>query len=151
MNRPLFGQCLGQVVRLTDHDVSEILEDQAASRRRFGEIALAWGLCKPEHVWLAWCQQLNRLTPEVDLKLLGIDSQAMEHLPQALAREFGVVPLRSFGNQLVVAVTREGLGRACDELPKRLSKQVKMVVASRASIERAIDEYYAPHRNVVAG
>ena len=54
----LFGQCLGRVVPLSAHDVSEILEHQAATRRRFGEIALAWGLCRPQHVWQAWWAQL---------------------------------------------------------------------------------------------
>jgi hypothetical protein len=153
MNRPLFGQCLGQVVSLSDHDVSEILEDQAASRRKFGEIALAWGLCQPHHVWLAWCQQLNRLTPEIDLKVLGIDAQAVVHMPQALAKEFGVVPIRSFGDQLVVATCREGLGRASSELPKLLRKDEKLDVATRASIDKAIDDYYAPHSmpHAVAG
>jgi type IV pilus assembly protein PilB len=145
MSRPLFGQYLGQVVEISDHDVAEILEDQAASRRRFGEIALAWGLCQPEHVWLAWCHQLARLTPEVDLKTLGIDAQSMAHLPRALAEEFHVVPVRSFRDQLVVAADQAGLARASNELPKLLSKSIKLVVASRASIDAAIREYYAPH------
>jgi len=144
MSRPLFGECLSDVVGLSDHDVSEILEDQAGSRRRFGEIALAWGLCRPEDVWQAWCQQLNRLTPEVDLKKIGIDAQAAAHLPKAVAREFCVMPIRSFGNHLVVATTRENLGRTCSELPKVVKKDLKVVISSRASIERAIEEYYAP-------
>jgi hypothetical protein len=54
---------------------------------------------------------------------------------------------------LVVAAAREGLGRASSELPKLLRKDVKLVVASRAAIETAIEEYYAPHtsRHAVAG
>lgn len=142
MSRPLFGECLSDVVGLSDHDVSEILEDQAGSRRRFGEIALAWGLCRPEDVWRAWCTQLNRLTPEVDLKKIGIDAQAAGHLPKAVAREFCVMPIRSLGNLLVVATARENLGRVCSELPKVVKKDVKFVIASRAAIERAIEEYY---------
>jgi type IV pilus assembly protein PilB len=144
MSRPLFGECLSDVVGLSNHDVAEILEDQAGSRRRFGEIALSWGLCRPEDVWQAWCHQLNRLTPEVDLQKIGIDAQAAAHLPKAVAREFCVMPIRSFGNQLVVAAARENLGRVCSELPKVVQKDVKFVVASRAAIERAIEEYYAP-------
>ena len=147
MSRPLFGECLSDVVGLSDHDVAEILEDQAASRRRFGEIALAWGLCRPEDVWQAWGRQLNRLTPEVDLHKVGVDAQAAAHLPKSVAREFCAVPIRSFGNILVVATTRENLGRACNELPKGVKKDVKLVVTSRASIERAIEAYYEPQRS----
>ena len=150
MSRPLFGECLSDVVGLSDHDVAEILEDQAASRRRFGEIALAWGLCRPEDVWQAWARQLNRLTPEVDLKKIGIDAQAAAHLPKSVAREFCVMPIRSFGDYLVVATTRENLGRVCGELPKVVKRELRLVIASRATIERAIEEYYAPSTRAAA-
>src|SRR3712207_9173181 len=96
----MFGQCLSQVVQLSDHDVAEILEDQAASRRRFGEIALAWGLCQPQHVWQAWWAQLSAHTPQVDLRTLGVDAQATACLPRGLAVAFGVMPLRTFKDQL---------------------------------------------------
>jgi hypothetical protein len=32
----------------------------------------------------------------------------------------------------------------CAELPKVVKKNLKFVVATRAAIERAIEEYYAP-------
>ena len=73
----LFGECLGKVVRLSAHDIAEIMEHQAATRRRFGEIALSWGLCRPQHVWQAWWDQLSLHTPHVDLTKLGIDAQAV--------------------------------------------------------------------------
>src|SRR5439155_6477219 len=55
--RARIGELLSRMVPLSGHDVEEILQEQSATRRRFGEIALAWGLCKPEHVWDAWGQQ----------------------------------------------------------------------------------------------
>ncbi len=143
MNGTRFGECLGQVVNLSEHDVAEILEDQSSSHRRFGEIAMAWGLCRPEDVWHAWCHQLARLTPEVNLATIGIDSQAIAHLPASLAREFGVVPIRSFGGQLVVATDALGAARAAQELPRLLPASIKFVVASRESIAAAIERYYS--------
>ncbi len=59
MSRPRFGELLSRFVNLSAHDVSEILEDQSSSRRRFGEIALAFGLCQPQHVWKAWWCRLS--------------------------------------------------------------------------------------------
>lgn len=40
MRHLLFGEWLGRLVPLSTHDVSEILADQAATGRPFGEIAL---------------------------------------------------------------------------------------------------------------
>src|SRR5215207_2344771 len=98
-----FGDYLGKVVRLSTHDVAEILEDQAATRRRFGEIALAWGLCRPQHVWQAWWDQLSRHTKRVDLTEIGVDSQAVAHVSRELAVQFRAIPLRSYREQLVIA------------------------------------------------
>jgi hypothetical protein len=140
----LFGECLGRVVRLTAHDVSEILEHQAATRRRFGDIALAWGLCRPHHVWQAWWEQLASQTPLVDLYRIGVDAQAVSHVPADLAVQFRAVPLRCHQEQLVVATCEEGLPRARAELPALLNKQVQFVTADPAQLDEALVAYY-PH------
>lgn len=139
---PLFGELLGKVVRLSAHDVAEILEHQAATRRKFGEIALAWGLCRPQHVWQAWWEQLSSDTPTVDLNRIGVDTQAVAHVPADLAVQFRAVPLRCHGDQLVVATCERGLARASAELPGLVGKQVKFVLAEPAQLDEAIAAYY---------
>jgi hypothetical protein len=139
---PLFGECLAKVVRLSAHDVSEILEHQAATRRKFGEIALAWGLCRPQHVWQAWWAQLATDTPCVDLHRIGVDVQAVAHLPADLAVQFRAVPLRCHEDQLVVATCERGLARAAAELPALIGKQVKFVVAEPSQLDEVIVAYY---------
>src|SRR4051812_15758645 len=84
--RSRIGELLSRIVPLSGHDVEEILQDQAGTNRKFGEIALAWGLCQPQHVWKAWCRQLASAgTEQVDLKLVGIDAQAAASIPAELA------------------------------------------------------------------
>jgi hypothetical protein len=145
----LFGECLGKLVRLTAHDVSEILEHQAATRRRFGEIALAWGLCRPQHVWQAWWEQLAQRTPHVDLHRLGVDAQAVSHVPADLAVQFRAVPLRCHHEQLVVATCEQGFARARAELPALLHKQVQFVTADPAQLDEALLAYYPQAFGVV--
>jgi hypothetical protein len=139
---PLFGELLAKVVRLSDHDVAEILEHQTATRRKFGEIALAWGLCRPQHVWQAWWEQLSSDTPSVDLHRIGIDAQAVAHVPAELAVQFRAVPLRCHDDQLVVATCERGLARASAELPGLIGKQIKFVTAEPAQLDEAIAAYY---------
>ena len=138
-----FGECLGKVVRLTAHDVSEIMEDQAATRRKFGEIALAWGLCRPQHVWQAWWNQLSREAKRVDLTKIGVDSQAVIHVPGDLAVQFRAIPLRSYREQLVIATCDQGIARARAELPGLLpAKQLQFVLAEPEQLDVAIAAYY---------
>jgi type IV pilus assembly protein PilB len=152
MSSMLFGQCLGRVVTLSTHDVSEILEHQAATRRKFGEIALAWGLCRPQHVWRAWWEQLSQQqAPAVDLTRIGVDAQAVGSVPTEIAHRYGVVPLRCFEDQLVVATTEPALPAARSDLPRLLGKQVKFVVAERRQLDDALAAYYpAPLRTAPA-
>lgn len=143
MSRQRFGELLGRLVSLTPHDVSEILEEQASSRRRFGEIALAFGLCKPDHVWRAWWTQLSGAPERVELDTIGIDTQAVGHLPRELAMQYNVIPLRVCGTQMVLAAGEGSLMRAMEELPRTMKLQLKFVLADPREIRRAIELYYA--------
>lgn len=142
MTRPRFGELLSHLVTLTPQDISEILEDQTSSRRRFGEIALSLGLCKPQHVWKAWWSQLSGAPERVDLEAIGIDSQSLCHLPRALAVDYNVIPVRASGTQMVIAAGEGALMRAMEELPRRLKIQLKFVLADPRQIRQAIATYY---------
>ena len=141
-----FGEYLARVVDLSGHDVAEILEDQSASGRRFGEIALAWGLCQPQHVWEAWANQLEHRTPTVDLDALGVDAQATAELPARLARRFSAVPVRRAGAELVVATDADSLPRAEARLPALVGGNVHFVLAPTAQIQSALRTYYPTSR-----
>src|SRR3712207_5185837 len=94
MHGTLFGELLGQLVALSRHDVDEILAEQSASRRRFGRVALALGLCQPRHVWRAWSKQLALRTPRLNPREADVDPRAASLLSRAVAAQFGVAPVR---------------------------------------------------------
>ena len=142
-NRPRMGELLSKMVPLSGHDVEEILQEQTATRRRFGEIALAWGLCRPEHVWDAWCQQSTDGTETVDLDRIGVDAQAAAMLPARVAREHHVIPLR-VANDAVLLATANGAMEHSDELSALLHRRVTFVHADMTQLERMLDRYYPP-------
>jgi hypothetical protein len=146
MRHVLFGEWLGRLVPLSPHDISEILADQAASGRSFGEIALAWGLCRPQHVWQAWWRQLSERPRQVDLDRVGVDSQAIVHLPRPLALQFRAVPIRAFDTQLVVAASILTLTQAQEKLPPLVRRQLVFVPAADAQIDKALRTYYTETR-----
>jgi hypothetical protein len=137
-----FGEMLRRFVPLSNHDVSEILEDQALSHRRFGEIALSLGWCQPDHVWRAWGAQLAHNPQHVDLDRIGIDNQALAILGSARARQFGVIPVRVLDDQLILAASQPNLDHARNELPQHLSRKLLFVIAPESQIQNAIDRFY---------
>ena len=139
------GQLLQRVVPISEHDIHEILTEQSNTRRRFGSIALSWGLCEPEHIWSAWLSQLEYGPQHVNLRDMGIDGQATAHMSRELALRFRAVPVRVLGEQIVIAIDETYLEQAREELGKLLAREIKFVTADAIEIDRAIKKYYT-HR-----
>jgi hypothetical protein len=140
------GELLSKMVRLTAMDVEEILEQQSVSNRKFGEIALEWGLCAPQHVWTAWYHQLAENQPLIDLNDFGIDTQAIQQVPQELAARLNIIPLRGCEDQLVVAIPPEAPESIMDELSRILGKNIRVVRANAEQIRHAINTHYGKGR-----
>lgn len=143
MSSARFGELLGRFVPLSGQDVSEILEDQAISHRRFGQIALSWGLCRPEHLWRAWGAQLAYMPEHVDLKTIGIDTQSLTGLTATIARDYRVIPVRCLPDLLILAASEGALARAAEHLPRLLDKKIQFVLADPDQIDAAIRDCYS--------
>jgi type IV pilus assembly protein PilB len=136
------GVLLCRLVSLTTHDIEEILEEQKYTGRRFGEIALAWGLCTPADIWHAWSDQLEERVQYVNLDSVGIDTQALSLLPAELADRYEVIPLRAVGNRLVLAASEASLARAQAELAGQVNSDLRFVVVNATELRRAIETHY---------
>jgi hypothetical protein len=145
MSQVRFGELLGRLVNLSRHDVDEILEEQSSTHHRFGEIALSWGLCAPEHVWQAWCDQLLEQVQKVDLEKLGVDAQAAATIPADLARRLMALPIRCMGRVLIVAVSDHNTETIAAELRKVTDKELRFVVADTQQLVFALNVYCAEH------
>jgi hypothetical protein len=143
MSHRRIGQLLSTLVPMTDQDVEEILQEQDLSHRQFGEIAIAWGLCTPAHVWEAWARQPHETLLHVDLDQLGVDSQAAAFLAREHAKQFGAVPIRAFETLLVFAVKNVD---ACVALEQLFGgkHRIAFVIADADKIDEAISTYYCP-------
>lgn len=137
------GQILSKNVPLSAHDIEEICEEQKATRSCFGDAALALGVVRPEHVWQAWIEQIQGEDVEIDLDALGVDSQAVAHLPADVAHEFGVVPVRVHKNEIVLASARKVDQQTLLQIQAQCEKNIVIAIARGASVEREIARHYA--------
>lgn len=142
MDRQRIGEVLGRMGQLSPHDIDEILTEQRATRQRFGTVAVSLGFCQPEHIWAAWCDQLNGRVELVDLTTVGIDAQAVDFLPREIALGLRALPIRVWEGQLVVAVSAESAAGAVSELGRRVGMVVKCVMTTEEQLGRALELYY---------
>ena len=141
------GELLSKIVPLTGHDIDEVLHEQSTMHGRgdhqpFGDIALALGLCRPEHVWKALCGQLEHAPRSIDLETFGIDTQATAFLSAETAHRLRVIPVRVFGEFLIVAIDEVSNLRELTDLPALSGRNVRFVIADSNALRRAIDTYY---------
>jgi hypothetical protein len=101
---PRIGQILRDMGVISDHDVEEILVQQRRSRQKFGQIARTWGLARPEQIWEAWCRQLVERGIQIDLNEIGVDTHAVTKVDREFAFARRVLPVRLWGEHLVVAL-----------------------------------------------
>ena len=144
MSRPLIGQVLSRMGKLSTIDIDEILVEQAVTHLRFGEIALSWGLFEPDHLCEAWCRQFAEGTPRVNLDEADIDAHATQLVSADLARRLGIIPVRSIADQVVIATSRPIDSAELLELLQATGKDVRFISSDAPQIERAIRRYYPP-------
>jgi hypothetical protein len=144
MGQHRFGEFLRRLMPLSQHDIEEILQEQASSNRRFGEIAMAMGLATPEQVWRAWLDQLEGRTDRVALTDIGVDAQAVRHLPANLAWSKRVVALRCLDDHLVVAVDAPPEASTRATIERSTGKRVRFVMTDPRHLHAALDRYYGP-------
>ena len=145
MRADRIGDILSRIIPLSNHDIEEILQEQRHSHRPFGDIALSMGFCQPSDIWQAWSGQLDgtdgQMKP-IDLDTFGIDAQAVELMPAFDARRWTAIPVRVFGDALVVAIDQADIAQSKSVVRVRPGLKIKFVVAERSKIIRAIDTYY---------
>ena len=142
------GELLSRIVGLGTHDVDEILHEQAYNPKRFGSIALSWGLCEPKHVWQAWTTQLDHRLETVVLPDMGIDAQAAERFSNILAWHYHAIPIRHWDNTLVIATAEPWKQRAMKDLPLLFPKHLKFVLTNQQDLLYALAQYYPSTENV---
>jgi len=146
MHADRIGEILSRIIPLSSHDIEEILHEQRYTHRPFGDIALAMGLCQPQDVWQAWSGQLDGTDGnprKIDLDSIGIDSQAIEFVSRDDAKRWTAIPVRVFGDELVIAVDPANSPQSRSAIRVRRGLRVKFVLADRRQIEQAIEIYYA--------
>jgi len=137
------GEILVKMGALTERQVEQILAHQARSGQKFGQIAVAWGWVEPQQVWEAWARQLCVEARWADPCELGADTEAVRRVPAGVACRYEVVPLRAWGEHLVLAVAERAVERARRELPRLLRGRLYFCTARDEQIAECLEKFYA--------
>lgn len=116
-------------------DVRDALVEAQETDRRLGEVMLARGLIRD--------RDLARLLAEqeklefIDLAKIDLDDNAVDYLPESVARRVNAIAYGFHNSVLLVAVADPTDEDALDEIREAVGRRVKFKVALPSEIESA--------------
>ena len=113
-----------------------VLEQQTATRQRFGEICVREGFVDGEHLAMALSEQFNM--QYVDLKDFRMNEEILNTLPPDAIYRFRFVPLEMTPEALVVAISDPSDVINLDELELLIDRPLQIRIASEAAISATL-------------
>ena len=120
--------------------LQEAIELQRVTKERLGRILVKFGYITEEEIIRTLSHQLR--IPAVDLSKEVFDKKLVLLIPQNVAENYLLVPVRENGKFLQVAMADPLNILAIDELTIRTKKIIDPVIASEEEIKQAIEELY---------
>lgn len=139
-NLPL-GQVLVEAGFLTQEKLEEALQMQKGSGKRLGDLLVDNGFVTEHNLMLALQQRLE--VPFLDLRDQRIDRNAVQLVPEELAKKYNLIPLKLSGDELTVATNNPLDFYAFEELSLVTGMRVSSVLATKQDIRDAIQRCYA--------
>ncbi|MCL4198402.1 MAG: hypothetical protein KJZ69_13020 [Phycisphaerales bacterium] len=136
------GELLVQQGHLTEEQVEEILEAQRECGRPFGYLAEKLFGLSVQEIEGAWAKQYEMMTGTVDLDRERIDREVNSLVSRRQAWQFGIMPLRRHGSELLVGTTVEHLPRAVRFVTWHIDEPTSFVITSNKSLEAMLRTHY---------
>src|SRR5438552_78226 len=139
--RPRLGTLLIQRQILTPEQLEAAVRYQTAAGCRLGEALIELGFCSDADVARSLADQLE--IPFVDLDQDPPDAASISLLPRDVAFEYNVVPVRTEGTRLVVAVL-DPYNIQLDEILRRATgRQIVIAMAPERQIQQQLRQHYS--------
>lgn len=142
------GQILIKSGVLTEQQLSEALIQQKATHLRLGEILL-------QNNYITEMEMINSLTqqlsiPYVDLSTVRTDNSLCSIIPETMAKNHLMIPLRREGSVLTLALADPLDYNAMNDVGTYTKLKIYPVIAERSKIQTKIKELYTAQKAVAA-
>lgn len=140
ISKKRLGEALLSAGLLTNPQLDLALKEQSGTGEKLGEVVLRMGFVKKKEL----LKVLSDLweVPFIDLKEILIDPKAVALVPETLARQHNLIPLRIDNGNLEVAMANPNDIYIIDELSGEVNKTILPKLADDEQIQKAIEFVY---------
>ncbi len=139
-SRPRLGEILVTSGTITEDDLKTALERQKTTYRRLGEILLESKMVSEDDIFEA--QAIQNDIPYIRLGEYTIVTEAVDTIPEPVARTYNVIPISVTSDRLAVAISNPMDLEALDAIQRISRKRVEPVLAAESRIKAALDKVY---------
>lgn len=112
----------------------------------FGQSLVERGVITQDE--LAAIMRVQRDMPSVDLNTFQIQPEALQLIPESLARKYNVIPLTITSDALQVAIANASDILTLETLTVLAKRRVELVIAGATEIQEAINRNYKANREI---
>lgn len=138
--RKRLGELLVETGLLSEENLTRVLSEQRTVRKKLGEIIVNQGLATEDEIAQALSLQLG--IPLVDLANTPVEPQAIELIPEKVARKHLIVPISLDERDLHVAMADPLSFEAFEDVRFASGYTIKTTIATRTGVLWAIDQHY---------
>ncbi len=139
-SRKDLGQILVEAGLISEEQLNRVIELQHQSSDRLEQILLQQRLVTPQQ--LAFFTSLQLGIPFVNLRKEGIRPQALKLIPESIARKYGIIPIDTTDNTVVIAMEDPRDIEAIEDLAAVTMKRIEPVISTAQDIQEMIDLNY---------
>ncbi len=125
---------------ITDEQLGQALANQKKTKRRLGDELVKSGIITERQVVDALTMQLG--IDFVDLTTVDINPDMTKLVPKNLAKRYSVVPVRTRGDELYLAMSDPLNFIATEEVRAASRKRIVPMIAMQSGIDHAISQLY---------
>lgn len=140
LKRKKLGELLIHAGLITSDNLEEALRIQKSRKKKIGQILIDMGIISDEQIAKALSSQLK--IPFVRLVDVEIPKEIIALVPQELAENYTLIPVREVKNQLVIAMANPLEFYALDDLRFITQMKLFLAVAPQSDILSAIGRSY---------
>lgn len=137
------GEILVRRGALSESQLAEVMAEHRRSHRPVGYVAQELFKLPPRVVEDAWAEQYASISDHVDPRRERADAEVLKLVTRRQAWQFGMIPLRVEGGQVVICTSQEHLARALRFAYRQIGPECRFVLADPAHLGEALSRHYA--------
>ncbi|MGD9015041.1 MAG: hypothetical protein PVI33_03350 [Candidatus Omnitrophota bacterium] len=136
----LIGELLMARKLITKEQLDTGLAIQQEKGGLIGEILVALGYVEEADIALALTSQYG--FPYLPLESYEISPEIIQIIPEEVARQYLLLPIDKFGNNLSIAISNPLDSQAIEQVEKLVGINIQIFVSTSTDIKNAIEKYY---------